>query len=242
MIPFRGLLYSAARIPDLTQVVAPPYDVISAEKAAQLRARDPHNIVHIDLPEGEGASRYARAASLLSQWSDDGVLARDATPALYACSHRYAVRGMPERTRWGILALVRIEEDGSGIILPHERVMDSPRRDRLELTAAARTQLSPIFFFYSDPEGAISATLEATTNRPADRWASPDGVGDVRLWRLGDPDVVGRICGSFAGRKLWIADGHHRYAAARELRDRWRAESASGGDGERSYDYVLAYL
>ena len=109
VVPFRGLLYNASRIPDLKAVVAPPYDVISSEKAEILRARDVHNIVHADLPAGDPPAKYASAASLLQSWRAAGVIERDGSPAVYVTSQRYSVRGMPERTRWGFFALLRIE-------------------------------------------------------------------------------------------------------------------------------------
>lgn len=241
VVPFRGLLYSASKVPDLKPVVAPPYDVISAEKAEEYRARDPHNIVHVDLPAGEGA-RYARAAELLASWRQSGVLTRDESPALYVCSERYALKGRPEKVRWGFIALVRIEEDDAGIVLPHEKTMDVPRLDRLELAAATRMQLSPIFLLYSDPAGEMSGPIEAVAHRPADRWVSDDSGTDVRLWRVADPEAVRVVCEGLESRKVWIADGHHRYAAARELRNRLRATEGGGAPGSRSYDHVMAYL
>ena len=241
VVPFRGLLYSTSKVPDLKPVVAPPYDVISAEKAEEYRARDAHNIVHVDLPAGNAAG-YALAAELLAGWRQSGVLTRDEAPAVYVCSERYALKGKPERVRWGFIALVGIEEDDAGIVLPHERTMDLPRIDRLELAAATRMQLSPIFLLYSDPAGEMSGHIEAVAHRPADRWVSDDSGTDVRLWRVADAETIRVVCEGLASRKVWIADGHHRYAAARELRNKLRAEQGGGTPGSRSYDYVMAYL
>ncbi len=242
VVPFRGLLYSPARTPDLKPVVAPPYDVISAEKAEELRARHPYNVVHLDLPQGESAGRYATASALLSRWIEEGVLARDESPGFYVCSQRYAVRGMPERTRWGLLGLVGIEDGPAVMVLPHEHTTERPRTDRMELMAATRAQTSPIFMMYADPAGGFASLVEAAGARQPDRWAADDAGVDVRLWRLGDPDVVRALCEGFEQRRIYIADGHHRYEAARRVRDRWRAEGPRAESGVRSYDYVLAYL
>jgi len=243
LLPFRGLLFSASRIPDLNSVVAPPYDLISPAMASELRARDPHNMIHIDLPVGTPAEKYARAAAELARWVEEGVLVRDAQPAIYALSERFTVRGMPERVRWGFFALLRIEDDEAGVVLPHEKTMDGPRSDRLELMAAARAQLSPIFVLYSDPEGSISGLVEEAAHRPADRWVSDESGMDTRLWRITDPSIQRQILGGLGQSKIWIADGHHRYAAAREVRDRIRkAEGDASRAGDRSYDYVLAYV
>jgi uncharacterized protein (DUF1015 family) len=239
---FRGLVYNASRIPDLKPVVAPPYDVISAEKAEELRARDPHNVVHLDLPEGDPPAKYARAAALLAQWREEGVLVRDEAPSLYVTSQRYAVRGMPERTRWGFIGLLRIEEDAAGIVLPHERTMDAPRADRRELIAATRTQISSVFVLYSDPAASISASIDAVAHRPADHWVSDEAGVDTRLWRISDPETLRSVREGLADHRILIADGHHRYAASRDARDRFRASAPGDPPGSRSYDYLMAYF
>ncbi len=242
VVPFRGLRYSTSRLPDLDPVVAPPYDVISADMASELRARHANNIVHLDLPEGEGEEKYSKAAHLMARWCDEAVLVRDERPALYVCSERYALRGMPEKLRWGFVSMLRIEEEDAGLILPHEATMIPPRNDRAELSAATRAQLSPIFMFYSDPSGKVSGAIEAQAARPAERWARDASGVEVSLWRVTAAEVVRTICEGLEGRKVWIADGHHRYAAARDVRERLRALDPGAGSGPRSYDYVMTYL
>lgn len=242
VLPFRGLLFSASRIPDLQPVVAPPYDVIPPEKAGQLRARDPHNIIHLDLPAGEPPARYSHASTNLKTWLQEGILERDTEPSIYVTSQRYAVRGMPERIRWGFIALLRIEDEGSAVVLPHERTMDAPLMDRLELSVATRAQLSPIFVVFSDPEGRLSSMVEGACHRPADRWATDDAGVETRLWRLADHEAARGLCDELESHRIWIADGHHRYAAARGARDRLRREDPGSPAGSRSYDYVMAYF
>jgi uncharacterized protein (DUF1015 family) len=242
ILPFRGLLYSSSRVPDLKQVIAPPYDVIDSELSARLRSADEHNIVHIDLPEGEAPAKYSRAASLLATWTDEGVLERESQPALYVVSQRYSVRGMPEKVRWGFIALMRIEDDEAGVVLPHEKTLDAPRNDRIELITSTRSQTSPIFVLYSDPSGGVSSMVESVSHRPADRWISDNGGVDTRLWRVTDPDVLTRVSEGLASNRIWIADGHHRYAAARSVRDRLRAAESATPPGSRSYDYLMAYM
>lgn len=242
VLPFRGLVYSASRIPDFSAVVAPPYDVISDEKAEQYRARHPNNIVHLDLPEGIAPQKYKDAAQTLARWRSEGVLATDDTPSIYVTSQRYAVRGMPEKTRWGFIALLRIEEDSAGIVLPHEQTMDKPRTDRLELILATRAQTSPIFVLYSDPAGEISSMIESVAHRPADRWVSDDAGVDTRLWRIGDREVIRAVQEGLGARKIWIADGHHRYAAAREARNQLAASHSRAQGPAGSWDHVLAYF
>ncbi|MFQ5700264.1 MAG: DUF1015 domain-containing protein [Acidobacteriota bacterium] len=241
LIPFRGLLYDTARVPALDAVIAPPYDVISATLSDDLRARDPHNVIHIDLPEGHVPEKYTVAARRLARWVDEGILVRDDRPSIYVVSQRYSLPGMPARVRWGFICLLRIEEEATGIVLPHEKIMDAPRADRMELTAATRAQVSPIFVLYADPAGGMSRLVEETGKRPADNRAVDDAGVETRLWRLADPALTGRVLQGLKSHKLWIADGHHRYAAARCLRDRWRSRTPCAA-GPRSYDYQMAYV
>jgi uncharacterized protein (DUF1015 family) len=240
--PFRGLLYSPLRVPDLKLVVTPPYDVISPEKDEEYRRRDPHNVAHLILPRPEGSlDKYEHASRLLDHWRKDGVLVRDESPCLYVASQRYSVKGLGERTRFGLIGRVRIEDDAAKVILPHERTMDAPRADRTELLSATRTQLSQIFLLYADPEGTVARAVEAAAARPAERWAVDDAGTESKLWRITDPAAIAALTGGLRERTFWIADGHHRYEASRAFRDRLRAEDGSPS-GTRSYDHVMAYL
>jgi len=240
--PFRGLLYSPLRVPDLKLVVTPPYDVISSEKAEEYHRRDPHNVAHLILPGPEGElDKYRHAARLLDQWQRDGVLVRDESPCLYVVSQRYSVKGLGERTRFGLVGRVRIEDEGAKKILPHERTMDAPRADRTELLAATRTQLSQVFLLYADPEGTVAGAVETAAARPAERWAMDDAGTESKLWRITDRAAIAALTEGLRERTFWIADGHHRYEASRAFRDRLRAEDGSRA-GTRSYDYIMAYL
>ena len=95
--PFRALRYSRELVEDLSKVVAPPYDVIGPEAHRRLLARDPRNVVRLDLPEEQPGDppdeRYRRAARTLSAWRSDGTLRRDVRPALYAYEQTYRVPG-----------------------------------------------------------------------------------------------------------------------------------------------------
>ena len=242
IVPFRGLLYSPARVPDLKPVVAPPYDVISPEKEEEYRRRHPFNIVHLILPKAEGdRDKYAAASATLETWRREGILAMDERASFYVVSQKYLVKGFGEKTRFGLVARVRIEEDDSRTILPHERTMEAPRTDRQELLSATRTQLSQVFMLYSDPEGTVSAAVESVASRPAERWTEDDQGTKADMWRIVDPATIGRIREGLRDRPLIIADGHHRYAAARAYRDAQRAADGSA-PGSRSYDYVMSML
>ena len=223
--PLQALRYSLERTGGLQDVVAPPYDVIDADQRIVLQARSPYNVVAIDLPEG-GDDRYERAAELLRQWRGEGVIVRDEQPALWTLEQDYTGPDGKQRTRRGFFARVRVEEYGAGRVRPHERTHPGPREDRLRLTRATRTNLSPIFSLYSDPGGtAWSALSEAAP------WAeTTDDDGTInRLGRVQDAVAIKTVTASLHNSELLIADGHHRYETARVYADE------IGGEGPHRY-------
>ncbi|MGI8622874.1 MAG: DUF1015 domain-containing protein [Solirubrobacteraceae bacterium] len=229
--PLRALHYDPAR-EDIGAVVSPPYDVIDPTQRAALQAQSPHNVVEIDLPQGDDP--YATAAAAFARWRDEGVLVRDAEPAFWAQTQDYTGPDGRPYTRSGLFARVRVEEYGPGRIRPHERTHPGPKEDRLRLTRATRTNLSPIFALYDDPDNAAWRALEpAASGTP---FADVTDVGGTRhrLWRVTDPAALEAVTAALEPSELLIADGHHRYETARVY-----AEEI-GGEG--AHRYVMACL
>ena len=225
--PIRALRYDPDRTGGLQDVVAPPYDVIDDQQRAALEARSPYNVVRIDLPRG-GEDRYDRAAELLNDWRQRGVVVLDGDPALWTLSQDYTGPDSERRSRRGCFARVRVGEYGAGRIRPHERTHPGPREDRLRLTRATKANLSPIFSLYSDPGGVAYDALQAGG---AVEWAQTiDDDGTVnRLGRIDDAEAIAAVERVLADTELLIADGHHRYETARVY-----AEEI-GGEGPHRY-------
>src|SRR5271155_2296461 len=160
--PLRALRYNLAEAGRLSDLVAPPYDVLDAEQRSELASKSPFNVVHVDLPLGEDP--YAAAAARFADWQEDGVIVRDSEPALWAHEQDYRGPDGRSRTRRGFFARVRIEDYGAGRIRPHERTHPGPKEDRLRLTRAPKVTLSPIFSLYSAPSGAAWSALEPATH------------------------------------------------------------------------------
>jgi len=191
--PFRAVRYGERAGP-LESLVAPPYDVISPAEREQLAERNPHNVVHLTLPEDESA-----AGRVWREWREHGELMDEAEPGYWWLSQDYVGPDGVARVREGLVAALRAEPYESRVVLPHERTHRGPKEGRLRLLREVRAQLEPLFFLY---EG----------RPPAQR---PEGKPDLevegaRLWRL-RPDGIQE---SLADRQLLIADGHHRYETA----------------------------
>jgi len=207
--PFVGERYAAdVRLSD---VVAPPYDVIDEAQRAAFARRHAGNVVHLILPQGDG-DRYARAARTLASWRERGLLSPDAGPGLYVVQQRFATPDGAAHTRTGVIAAVTAEPFSGGRVRPHERTHAGPKQDRLDLLRATQTMCEALLMLSRDPTGALRRGLAEITAGPAPGQAQLDGV-DISLWRV-EGDQARDLAGTAGGDSLYIADGHHRYETA----------------------------
>jgi uncharacterized protein (DUF1015 family) len=221
---FRGYRYGIGRERDLTKVVAPPYDQISADAQAQLYALSPDNIVRVSYPRddaepGEATDKYLRARETLDRWLAQGLWAREEWPAIYPYTQTYRV-GDRELTRAGFVALGEVTDYGQGIVLPHERTHAGPKQDRRRLLEATGADIGLIFMLTADGGGALRAATAGVGEPVAE---ARDLRGELhRLWRITDRETIARVQGLMAPARVIIADGHHRYETAVEYARRQR--------------------
>lgn len=210
--PFTGERYADGAA--LSRLIAPPYDVISNEQRRRYAAADPHNIVHLILPEAAGdANRYRAAAAQLAAWRAAGVFVRDPGPAVYVVAQEFQTPAGERHTRVGMFAAAATEPYETRRIRPHEKTHRGPKVDRLELLRATHTNLESIFLLAPDADGTLAAGLRAVVQgpRPPEATAELDSV-TIRLWVVSGPDAD-RLAGA-AAPPLYIADGHHRFETA----------------------------
>ena len=222
--PFRGLRYDPQLAP-LSQVIAPPYDVIEPAERLRLAARSSFNAVHLELPEPDlraGLDRYQVATQLLAAWRRDGVLLPEETPAYYL----YAMEAGGHRTLGVVGALGLPEADEEGEVLPHEETLPKPRSDRLDLLRATGANLSPIWGL-SLADG-LSRVLVPSADPEIDVY--DDGGVRHQLWVVGS-SAGGPIGEAVAAAPVVIADGHHRYETARTYQREVRAERGAAPGG-----------
>jgi uncharacterized protein (DUF1015 family) len=230
--PFPALRYSDRSIDDL---IAPPYDVLSADDLDELGARSPFNITHVDVPrEDQGPSRYSDAASVLSQWIDAGVMQYDDIPTFTIYRMRFVDSTGSARDIAGVLGGLEVVDQGAGGVLPHERVTPKASTDRLDLTRATRANLSPVWGL------SLASGLTDLLAEPGEPISSVtvDGVEHV-VERVSDPARIEAIAGLIATDDVLIADGHHRYGISRTYRDEVRA---ANGDRPSPADETLAFV
>lgn len=236
VIPFRGLVYrpsAALGQPsrDASTLLAPPYDVISDAERKSLAGQSAFNSVHLILPQSPSGThadaKYDVAKATLSAWQRGEVVSRDEQPAFYRYHQVFAPPGEPHAAkivRRGFIARIRLHRFAEGVILPHERTLSGPKVDRLKLKRATRTHLSQVFGLYDDPQRlADAAFAQLEQSAPELYGTTSDGV-EHRLWRLTDPDAVAAVQRVLQDKRIYIADGHHRYETMLALRDELRKE------------------
>jgi uncharacterized protein (DUF1015 family) len=237
--PFRGIRYDLATAGSASQLLAPPYDVISEAERAALEKLSPYNVVRLILPEGDPPEKYQRAAGELKRWQTAGVLKRDARPALYRYHQTFTAEGRTA-TRKGFICLIRLHRFDEGVVLPHERTLAGPKADRLLLKRACRAHLSQVFGLYSDPARVTDRPFATLEERPPDLEATTSDRVTQRLWRLEDAQGQAEVIAALADKKVYIADGHHRYETMLALREELRAES--GGNPRSLVEYGTIFL
>lgn len=234
--PLAGVRYNLEEVL-LKNVIAPPYDVISPEMKEELKAKCPHNVVTMDLPDGD-EDKYANAAKIYKELLDKGILKQDVKPGFYVYEQIYEFGGK-EYVRTGFVGLLKLEELGKGSVYPHEKTLSGPKKDRFELMKECKTNFSQIFGLYMDKENMLNSVFsDAKKNMPASSAVDDTGVKNT-LWAVEENDAVEYIENFMKDKAIYIADGHHRYETALNFRDYMRELNGDVAGEEKPYDYVM---
>lgn len=230
--PFNPILFGSGQ--DLPRVVAPPYDVISPSERERL-AQDPHNLVHITLPNPPGdPAGYASAGAAWREWLEAGVLTPSLEPLMFLYRTEFT-SGEERRTATGLLGALELTRFGEGDIHPHERTTPGPKADRLELMRATEANLEPLWFFAADPIKGFASLIGEVIRREPTMSVAMAGVTHG-LWAL-EASEAEQMSRALAGNPLIVADGHHRYETAVTYRDERRA-----AEGPGPWDSTLALV
>jgi uncharacterized protein (DUF1015 family) len=219
IFPFQPYRYSA-KAGSVENLVTQPYDKISPEMQARYLSLSPYNLVRLILGERFASDTiennvYTRAAGLLRDWIEAGILERDPEPGLYAYFQKFTVPDTGEaRERKGFIGLGAVEDYSEGVVHRHEQTLSGPKKDRLELLRHTRAHFGQIFMLYPDPELAIDRMLDQTAAAKPAITVKDEYDGVHRVWKITDAATIARMQALMAEKKLLIADGHHRYETA----------------------------
>ena len=237
---FRGLRYDLSKVGALSDVVAPPYDVIDTGFQGKLYDRNEHNVVRLILNRGddlmEDQTIYDRAGEHLKAWRRDGVLKTENEGAVYVYHQTFTYEGQ-EFTRRGFMCRVRLEPFGEGTIYPHEETHSKAKEDRFKLMTACKCNLSQIFGIYPDQKNEAQEILEAAIDDKTPLTAEDRNGVKHEMWMVTNQDAVAAAAQIMGPKPVYIADGHHRYETACNIQKATRDNSDLGDD--HPVDYVL---
>lgn len=232
--PFKGLRYSQNK--DLRLVTSPPYDIISVSEQEGFYKADPNNVIRLELgaiykDDTADCNRYTRAAEYLDDWLLNGILKREREDAFYIYEQEFPLENGGTKILYGLICLARLEPFDKGIILPHEKTLSKAKEDRLNLARATGANFSQVYSLYADEEKTVPQILDSYRERKPDiEFTSFEGIVQ-RLWIITDAGINSKISAAFSDKKLFIADGHHRYETALKYKENF------GGP-----DYVMMFL
>jgi uncharacterized protein (DUF1015 family) len=217
-LPFRASRYQAEAGP-LGKLVSEPYDKISRDMLKGYRSSSPFNVTQVllpaaDVPHGETPpdELYQDAAARFRSWIQEGIVAQDPEPAFYLMRQTFRVPGQDQTAmRTALLGRVRLVPWERGEIMPHERTLRGPKIDRLSLLRASGVHFGQIFMLYPDASGEIAEILQS----PAETLATFEHGAGIQHELLRLPAALSSgLTAAMAERRLYIADGHHRYETA----------------------------
>lgn len=248
VFPFAGTRFNTKEHNlDLGQILCPPFDVIGPDLHKELHERDPHNLVrlikgHEAAGDDDFNNRYLRAAETYREWKTENLLVDEQRKCFYVYEHEFKLPGQKKTfKRRGFFALVKLQDYRSGKIRAHETTFDEPKMDRLMLLKACMVNLEPVFCLYKDEEHEVDQILhEAVEAKPHMETKDIHG-GTHRVWLMHKKDPILTINQAMKSKRLYIADGHHRYETALLYRDEMR-EQTGRRDGRQPYDFMLMYL
>ena len=237
--PFKGLRYNPETAGDMENIICPPYDIIPPAMQQELYDSSEYNAVRLELPKEDDP--YGAAAERLMKWMEGGALMQDDEPALYPYFQTYTDPEGNTYTRKGFFCALRLHEFSEKKVLPHERTLSGPKKDRLNLFKRTKANISSIFGLYADQELRADRAVDAfaADNEPIVD-AAFQGVRN-RLWKMTDPDLVAAVQQVLIDRQVYIADGHHRYETGVNYRN-LRAEENPSHTGDEPYNFILIYL
>lgn len=245
--PFRGLIYDTETSGAIQNLVAPPYDIISPEEQRELLEASPHNIVRLILPEGPTLASGAwqeQAHLQFEEWKGSGIFRNSPTGSVYFYRQTFTLPNSSRLSRTAFISLYKLEDLGRGGIYPHERTFPLVTREQLALLRSCTASFSQIFTLFEDDSRYHAFLNERAL--PASRtlfsFEDKRGLGH-ELMELSDTALSDELKNYMLNRRIFIADGHHRYETSLLYRDERRAEVETREGEEEPWDFIsMAFI
>ena len=244
--PFRGWRFNPGLVGDMASVLCPPYDMIDEATQEELKRQNKYNVIHLEAGEGldwntSAKEQYAAASNLFDQWRKEEVLRQDEEPCYYLMRHTFPLGGKT-MVRIGLIASVGLEDYKTRQILPHEFTQAPAIQDRVWLMESLSANISPIMSIFRDTESVLSQVFKQVMTGTPEFDATDDSDNGTALWRISDSGLQRQVSEFFVNRPIYLADGHHRYEAARQYQlDRHR-ESEDAKAPNLAHNHVMMTL
>ncbi|AZT89801.1 DUF1015 domain-containing protein [Caldicellulosiruptor changbaiensis] len=238
---FRGLRYSPEV--KLDDCICPPYDIISESEREELYKKSEYNIIRVEFGkefegDNEQNNKFTRAKKYLDEWIQKGILKFDEKESVYVIEQEFEVEGRRYK-RTGLIVLLELVSFEEGIVIPHEFTLSKPKQERLNLLKHTRANISSIFGLYEDKEFNVKQVLDSIKAKKED--ISYNGIGTFeRMWIVSDDDIIDKLKKLFSDKKIFIADGHHRYETALEYKKEMMQKEDYSKDAD--YNYIMITL
>lgn len=237
ILPLKAWRYNDQLGKDIEELTAPLFDVVSAKQRETLY-KNPLNSIHLSVPQGE--IPHENAARLLEKWKAEGILQQDQIPGIYVYYQYFRLPGEhEERCRKGFIAQIKAYDWSEEVILRHENTIVSAVNDRIDLLKATEIQVSPTHGLYEDPTNELETYMDDAISSPLYELEDYQGVREV-LALIQNPTIISIFLAKLKGKKIILADGHHRLEGAIQYRK--QQESNFTNTQWKGVDYHMMYL
>lgn len=238
IIPLKAWRYHPSLIPEIDQLVSPLFDVVS-EKQRDNLYQNPYNSIHLSVPKGDHPAENARLT--LKKWKENKIIIQDRGPGIYVYYQYFQLPGSSKKyCRKGFICNIRIYDWDENVILRHENTMPVSVNDRISILEKTKLNVSPTHGLYEDPDFVLEKFLDESMAKPLYETEDYQGVRDV-LSVIRDTEVIKTFVHHLKGKKIVLADGHHRYAGSLVYQKQQQAKNQAH-TGNEGYNYHMMYL
>lgn len=234
--PFKALRFNTKIAGNIKDLVSPPYDIINDKQYKNYIDSSEFNIVRLGLPKG--IDPYNNAKHLLNEWIKNGILKKDEQDSIYIYEEEFNLSGQNKKIR-GFICLVKLEEFSKKIILPHEETLSKAKEDRLNLLKATSCNFSQIYSLYIDEQNKTTSIINTACSRKPDIETTDSEHLTHRIWQITDKNIIDNLSKQFANKKLYIADGHHRYETAINYRNYLKENNIIKNESPANYTMMM---
>ena len=238
ILPIRAWRYNHELAQNIDTLTSPLFDVVS-EKQRKALYQNPLNSIHLSVPQQPMASD--RAAALLAEWKNGGVIKQDALPGIYVYYQYFKLPGASkEFCRKGFIAHIKAYDWSENVVLRHESTIPKAVNDRIDLLEKTELHVSPTHGLYTDKGFRLERYMDEAISAPLLETEDYQGVRDV-LGVIHDRKIIQEFIDTIKERNIILADGHHRYEGSLFYRKKMLEENP-GSTGFEGFNYHLMYF